>query len=102
MPCIHIKRSCRPFEIAMVSLAFQLSSSPAWAVAGLESLVNKVNQFNTALIGFGGAISVTGFIWAVASLVLGFAGADKAVMCLIGGLVIATAPQIVGFFTGGS
>ncbi|MFC1610838.1 hypothetical protein ACFL6C_07760 [Myxococcota bacterium] len=86
--------------VVLGSIVF-LVASPAYAqVAGIDGLVDKIQQFNTALVGVGGALAVTGFIWGIASLTLGLAGAGKAIICLIAGLAIASAPQIVGFFTG--
>ena len=89
------------FQYTVLGAFVFLVASPAYAqVAGIDGLVDKIQQFNTALVGVGGALAVTGFIWGVASLTLGLAGAGKAIICLIAGLAIAGAPQIVGFFTG--
>jgi hypothetical protein len=86
---------------ALLAAVLVSGSDTAWAqVAGLDGLVAKIQQFNGSLVLVGSALTVTGLIWALMSFTLGLAGGAKAIMCLIGGLGIAVAPQIVGFVTG--
>ena len=93
-----LSRSCTAIY---VGLCCMLVASPAWAVGGLDGLQSRLQSFTTALIAIGGTLTITGFVWAVAAMILGMAGAARAITVLLGGLAIGLAPQIVGFFTSG-
>ena len=82
------------------ALVLTVTASPAMAAAGLDGLASKIDQFNGALITIGGAVAVTGFIWACLAMAGKVGGAAGAVTALVAGLCISNAKTIVGFFTG--
>lgn len=87
----------------VVCSALCLFASPAMAAsAGLDGIISRLNEINDGLIKVGGALAVTGFIWALLAVLGRVGGAALAVTCLVAGLAIANAKQIVGLVVGGS
>lgn len=89
----------RTFSPALVAALF-LYADTAFAAAGLEGVVSRINQFNGGLVALGAALSVTGFIWGCLAIAGKMGGAAGAITALIAGLCISNAVTIVGFFVG--
>lgn len=71
----------------------------AWA-QDLASLTDRINSINETLVVVGGALSVGGFAWAMMGVMVGMAGAARAITVMVSGLLISVAPQVIGFLTG--
>ncbi len=95
-----MRRHSVALPAVMLALAVLLTAELAMASAGLDGLVAKVTEFNGWLVTLGGALAVTGFIRVCLALLMGIGNAAGAVVMLGGGLAVAAAPQIVGFFVG--
>ena len=87
-------------QVGVVLAMLLCADSASAAVAGLDGLVAKIQEFNAWLITLGGALAVTGFIRVCLALLVGLGNAASAAVMLGGGLAIAAAPQIGGFFVG--
>jgi len=88
-------------NVATVFAFVLLLATPAFATGdGLDGFVDKIEELNSWLVGLGGVLAVTGFIWAALGIMLGMAGTAKAITVLICGLAVACAPQLVAFLVG--
>lgn len=95
-----IRKNALLQSVVLAAFVF-LTAEPAMAqISGLDALVGKISEFNTWLVTLGGVLAVTGFIRVCMAILIGFGNAVGAAVMLGGGLAVAAAPQIVGFFVG--
>jgi len=83
--------------VACFALCITLVATGAWA-GPFDGIKGKLSAFNTEIMAVAGVVTVTGFAWAVAAVLIGIGGAGKAIMCIVAGLVLSQANAIVGIF----
>lgn len=93
----RLLRTIRLLSVALLLLPY---SAHAQSI-GLDGVISRVDSLNTALIQLGGVLAVTGFIWSLLAVLGRVGGAAMAISCLVAGMAIANAQQIVGFVVGG-